>query len=241
MYCLRKHNAWATNTVQKSSKTVSSSQDSPHKGLPELLRRHQLQQFSKGIAPHNRLVFAQLQDLVGVAPRQLILDSGCGTGESTRMLSRRFPDHTVLGVDKSAHRLGVRESASEIVQHGNLILVRADLIDFWRLAVAAGWQVADHFLFYPNPWPKPAHLQRRWHGHSVFEHLLGLGGVLELRSNWIIYMQEFAQAVQILTGLEAEIEAIAPVEFISPFERKYAASGHTLFRLIVDLRMGDIK
>jgi len=206
----------------------------------DLLRRHQSQQFSKGIAQHTQSAFLQLQDLLGERPQRLILDSGCGSGESTRLLATRFPGHTVLGVDKSAHRLGVRESAVEVFQQGNLVLARADLIDLWRLAVAANWQVEHHFLFYPNPWPKPAHLQRRWHGHSIFESILKLGGVLELRSNWFIYMQEFAQAVQIVTANEAVIEVISPVEFISPFERKYAVSGHTLYRLVVDLRVRNI-
>jgi tRNA (guanine-N7-)-methyltransferase len=226
--------------VQKLSRTVSSTQQGPHEGLVALLRRHQPRSFSKAILPHNQSAFLQLQELLGPDPRRLILDAGCGSGESTRLLSERYPDYTVLGVDKSAHRLGVPVSGEGLMQTGNLILIRADLVDFWRLATAGGWRLAHHFLFYPNPWPKPGHLQRRWHGHPVFENILKLGGMLELRSNWKIYLQEFAQALEILTGIDTAVELIAPVEFLSPFERKYAASGHTLYRLMVDLNDQDM-
>ena len=70
----------------------------------------------------------------------------------------------------------------------NLILMRADLNDFYRLAADAGWRLARHFILYPNPWPKSVHLKRRWHGAPVFPYMLRLGGVMELRSNWKLYL-----------------------------------------------------
>jgi tRNA G46 methylase TrmB len=225
--------------VKNPSSTVTSSQAGPHQGLAELLRRHQSRSFSREPAQHTRDVFSGLVELIGERPERLILDSGCGTGASTRSLAERFPECIVLGIDKSAHRLGLRGSRETISSDQNCILARADLVDFWQLAQAIGWQPVRHYLLYPNPWPKPGHLQRRWHGHPVFQTMLKLGGVLELRSNWKIYVQEFAEALSIVTGLSAEPTLMAPDKYISPFERKYAESGHALYQLTANLSHGS--
>lgn len=118
----------------------------------------------------------------------------------------------------------------------NALLLRADLVDFWRLARAADWRLARHYLLYPNPYPKSAHLKKRWHGHPVFPALLALGGELELRSNWSIYVEEFALAVALLRGREGEISPHVPNDgFLTPFEQKYFESGQRLWRYRIDL------
>lgn len=78
----------------------------------------------------------------------------------------------------------------------NLLLLRADLVDLWILASRDNaWQVREHCILYPNPYPKRSQLRSRWHGHSVFPVLLSLGGRITLRSNWKSYLDEVCQAV----------------------------------------------
>lgn len=78
----------------------------------------------------------------------------------------------------------------------NLLLLRADLVDLWILASRDdAWKVEEHSILYPNPYPKRSQLRSRWHGHSVFPVLLGLGGRITLRSNWKPYLVEVCQAV----------------------------------------------
>lgn len=49
----------------------------------------------------------------------------------------------------------------------NLLLLRAELEDFWVLAHRdSDWIVHSHYLLYPNPYPKTKHLFRRWHGKN---------------------------------------------------------------------------
>jgi len=120
------------------------------------------------------------------------------------------------------------------------LLLRARVADIWRLLEKAGIRLARHYLLYPNPWPKPRHLGRRWHAHPVFPSLLALGGRLEIRTNWRIYAEEFARALA-LYGVEAdEVVSFRPDDApLSPFERKYAASGHELFRIVAPVSQGD--
>ena len=114
-----------------------------------------------------------------------------------------------------------------------MVLLRAQLATFWRLALRAGWCLERHYMLYPNPWPKPGHLQRRWHGHPVFPDLLSLGGKIEMRCNWEVYAKEFAQAVHIATGEKVAVRSIQPEGGISAFEKKYLERGQQLFSVSV--------
>ena len=219
--------------MQANSRIPSSAQTAIHAHLAALLDRHRASPFRKPCADYNRAAFAaSLERRERLAPdAPLILDSCCGVGESSRALALTFPEHYVIGVDQSAVRLGKNTASLP----PNLDLVRADLVDYWRLMGDASLILARHYLLYPNPWPKIGHLSRRWHGHAVFPALLQLGGVLECRSNWRIYIDEFCFAVNHLTDLEAVCEPYAPECALTPFERKYLDSGHQLFRTVISL------
>ncbi|RRQ23608.1 methyltransferase domain-containing protein [Guyparkeria sp. SCN-R1] len=210
------------------SRRVTSSQTAPHDDLERQLLRHAQRPFAKPIAAYNREAFDFVAGRLASIERPLILDSGCGTGDSSRLLAHRYPDHWVVGVDRSADRLSRQRADTP----SNCLLIRADLVDFWRLAHEHGWEPVQHYLLYPNPEPKPRHLKRRFHAHPVFPTFVALGGRIESRSNWRIYLEELAQALA-FHGRASHIETIPTDEPpMTLFERKYRASGQPLWRLI---------
>ena len=220
--------------MRANSRVPTSAQTGVHEHLAVLLERHRRAPFRKPYADYNRAAFeASLDRRERLAPyAPLILDACCGVGESSIALARAFPDHYVIGIDQSEVRLNRFDAA---ILPPNLDLVRADLVDYWRLMRDAGVRLHRHYLLYPNPWPKIGHLARRWHGHPVFPAMLELGGILECRSNWRIYVEEFCQAVNALVQRRARCELYDPVSPLTPFERKYRESGHVLYRTLVDL------
>jgi tRNA (guanine-N7-)-methyltransferase len=137
----------------------------------------------------------------------------------------------VVGVDQSSDRIGRDKTLLARRIPDNLIWVRADLVDFWRLLAEQGIRLARHCLFYPNPWPKAHHLMRRWHAHPVFPVFAALGGVIECRTNWAVYAEEWSFALGRLAGHAPRVEIFVPKSPITPFERKYHASGHVLYRI----------
>ncbi|MCE8022514.1 SAM-dependent methyltransferase [Halomonas sp. MCCC 1A11036] len=218
--------------MQVESRSVTTNQLGPHDGLSRRVSRALATPWRKPVAEHTRRAFEAAHAWLTAQDAPLVLDAGCGVGLSTRALARLHENHAVIGIDRSADRLSRNHGALP----DNALLVRADLVDFWRLALEAGWRPRHHYLLYPNPYPKSTHLKMRWHGHPVFPHLLGLGGRLELRSNWRIYVEEFAQALQQATGTVAMVEPwVLAGHFLTPFERKYHASGQSLWRLQADL------
>ncbi|MEI7429051.1 MAG: methyltransferase domain-containing protein [Betaproteobacteria bacterium] len=223
--------------MQANSRVPTSAQTGIHEQLTVLLDRHLASPFLKPYSDYNRAAFeTSLERRERLAPNaQLILDSCCGVGESSIALAKAFPDHYVIGVDQSASRLARNTEGKSAGLPDNLDLVRADLVDYWRLLNDAQIRLERHYLLYPNPWPKIGHLARRWHGHAVFPAMLELGGRLECRSNWRIYIDELCFAIEHLTGHQALCESYLPDTTLTPFERKYLGSRHTLYRTVIAL------
>lgn len=222
--------------LEGNSRSITSNQNGIHEDLEKVVRKHLSTEFKKPYAAHSLSVFAELtkqveQYLAQYPENKLILDSCCGVGESTYHLAKQHPDCLVIGIDKSEHRIDKHQHhhASELT---NFILLRGDLNDLWRLIAQVNWPICHHYILYPNPWPKSKHLQRRWHGAPVFSFIGQLSEKLTVRSNWQIYIEEFAQAVK-LTGVDACCNTYHSDNAMTPFERKYWASGQSSFQLEV--------
>lgn len=219
--------------MRANSRIPTSAQTGIHERLGELVDRHLREPFRKPILDYNRAAFDAAMAAWNGQP--LILDAACGTGASCVLLAQQHPACFAIGVDQSEARLSTQKGELP----PNLHLARADLVDFWRLLAERGVKLERHCLFYPNPWPKIGHLARRWHGHAVFPVLARLGGRIECRSNWRIYVEEFAFALGRVIGRDIGWETMGPEALdapVSPFERKYRDSGQPLYRCVVDLR-----
>ena len=211
-----------------NSNPVSSPQTKIHARLSDALTRHQSHPDQTPIAPFSLAIWPQVQAFAAAHPA-LILDLGCGTGESTQNLALRHPDSGVLGLDRSSMRLG--KTPSEISD--GCLHLRGDQYDLLRLMRANSMRAAKIYLLYPNPSPKPEHLKRRWHAHPIWPTLLGVTDHIELRTNWSIYAEEFVFALK-ASGWDATLDHVcvdATNPALSLFEAKYARSGHSLWRV----------
>ena len=234
------------------ARAVTTNQTDIYDKLEEVVRKYASTEYLRPIADHTRMAFAEAEkfveefyknsghemDCAGCGAHKVILDSGCGTGESTLNIALANPDVPVIGIDKSAARLTKAGTAPR-----NAFLVRAELLDFWRLALgkvkAGQWHIPYHALYYPNPWPKQSEATRRFHLHPIFPTLLQLGDVIELRTNWEIYAREFAEAAHIATRVATPdrtivCEAFEPEHPITAFERKYKEARQQLWRVTIN-------
>ena len=229
---------------------------------------------NKPIAAHTRAAFDAVFPKIDPS-RNIILDSGCGTGRSTLLLGEMYPQHTVIGVDRSFVRLSKnalsdvvagKDSPSERNQpfqviSSNVLLVRAELTDFWRCCLLAQqenqWKISNHFIYYPNPYPKKNRVKKRFYAHASFPLILQLGGDIAVRSNWEGYLKEFGQSVlygneyfsNINLDEESEMLNVAapyvkdalkgPIErrdksvAMTNFEKKYDLAGEKTYELLL--------
>jgi len=217
-----------------NSRSITSNQTGPHDDLTKVVEKHLNSEFKKPYAPYSLKTFDELnQKVQGFLQSNpsgvIILDSCCGVGESSYHHAVENPDALVIGIDKSEHRLDKHEHHHASVAE-NCILVRGDLNDLWRLIAKTDWPISKHFILYPNPWPKSKHLQRRWHGAPVFKYIPKIGGQLIVRSNWPTYVQEFALALKLM-GIASTVSDYESEHAVTPFERKYWASGQSSVQL----------
>lgn len=220
------------------SRIISSNQLGLHEKLDEVVLKHLQHDFKKPYQAHTLQAFKEVEKWVEQQSKPIIFDSCCGVGESTYHIAKAHPEAIVLGMDKSSDRLSKHaiDTNSDITDLDNYRLLQVNLNDFWRLAVEANWTLSHHYLLYPNPWPKSKHLQRRWHGSAVFPSIIKLGGELDLRSNWFTYVEEFQRALA-LANVQSKTEVYTAEQPITPFERKYWASGQQSLRLTCDLKL----
>ena len=174
----------------------------------------------------------------------VIIDSGCGTARSTILLAKKYPQHIIIGIDRSLVRLSRNavyrrqdlnqeeynddrdeEDDDNLIQDKsilsqsisnlpNVLLLRAELADFWKCYIQSNkqWNIVQHYLLYPNPYPKKSRLKSRWYGHPAFPLLMKLIFMdnlynnetektktikLTVRSNWEGYLKEFATSMRI--------------------------------------------
>ncbi|MGI9229125.1 MAG: tRNA (guanine(46)-N(7))-methyltransferase TrmB [Gammaproteobacteria bacterium] len=217
-----------------NSRSVSSSQCRPHPGLHALIARHQQHPLQRPITPASRDYFAKLNALLTQQAAPIIIDAGCGTGAGSLKLARLYPEHWIIGIDKSAQRLARSGVRDHLLQRDNCVLLRMQLEDFYPLHLTTNRPVAHQYFLYPNPWPKAKHLQRRWHAHGLFPLIMQTGGIIELRSNWLVYAREFIAGLSHYPDYHTELLSHTPAgqPTLSPFETKYAASGHPLYRCV---------
>lgn len=212
--------------MQGNSRTVETTQAGIHEKLDKLVARYRAHTHQRPVSEHTRLAFDEFTAWLGDWQGALIVDSCCGVGKSTATLAQRYPHARVIGLDKSALR--VDKHAHYQQDANNYRVFRADVNDFWRLLreaqATAAWHIERHYLLYPNPYPKSAQVQKRWHGGPAMPDLMAISPLIEVRSNWLLYLQEFARACE-LYGKATRIEKVATSDPITPFEEKYLRSG----------------
>ena len=169
----------------------------------------------------------------------MIIDAGCGTGRSTLKLAARYPERTVIGVDRSEARLSKSNDAP-----ANALLLRAELGDFWRLLNDSNdLRVEETYLLYPNPYPKTKMLKQRFQGHASLPSLLhACGRRLTIRASWRTYLEELRLAASKAgeLGIRPDLVSKGPYELsdlrdpLTLFERKYAKAGVPVYELVLD-------
>lgn len=162
----------------------------------------------------------------------LVLEIGFGMGDATLAYARAHPDHDVLGVE--VHRPGIAAVLLALDEEGlaNVRVARADALELLD-HLAPGSLAAVH-VFFPDPWPKHRHHERRLVRPDVVARLASLlvpGGVLHVATDIADYATQMRRVLAAEPLLAPAVEDRAD-RAVTKYERLGLEAGRT----IVDLR-----
>jgi tRNA (guanine-N7-)-methyltransferase len=169
--------------------------------------------------------------------RPLVLELGCGRGEYTVALARRFPNKNFLGVDIKGARMWV--GATDALQSGlvNAAFLRTR-IEFICSCFAAG-EVSEIWITFPDPQPQQSRENRRLTSPRFlqsYRQIMQPDGVVHLKTDsesLFTYTQEILNAnhlpILISTAdLYGEGSATDILSVQTCYEKKFMQQGFTI-------------
>jgi tRNA (guanine-N7-)-methyltransferase len=187
------------------------------------------------MTPSRRLRYAQFAprfmiDTAEIAAWQpTIVDIGFGGGESVVASATERPDERILGVE--VHEAGITHLLTDLAQANltNVRVVRTDILEV--LPDLAVGSLDEMCVFFPDPWPKISHTNRRLIRTDVvhaFSERLRTGGLLRLATDADFYAEQMRDVCDAELNLT---RAEPPPRVMTKYERRGRDAG----RSIVDL------
>lgn len=167
----------------------------------------------------------------------VVLEIGCGMGETTAAIAAAQPATDFIGVE--VHGPGVGAILKRIEQQAlkNLRVIQHDAVEVVDAMIPEASLAGIH-VYFPDPWPKKRHHKRRLLKQPFVHALarkLAAGGYLHAATDWEPYAEE------ILKTLSAEPLLVNTAEGYSPrpawrpltkFEARGLKLGHAVFDLV---------
>ena len=173
-------------------------------------------------------------DLVELFGRHapLHVDLGCGDGSLLCELGEQFPTKNFLGIERLTKRVEkVRRKALKI---GNVRVLGTDTLFALRYLLPEN-SVETFYLFFPDPWPKRRHQQRRIFTCEFLDSIaaaLEQNGALRIATDQLDY---FHQMEQLSRGHSRfEIVPSSRKDRVLPptrFENRFRQQGVPIYRL----------
>ena len=163
--------------------------------------------------------------------KEIILEVGCGMGDSLFEMCQAYPDFYFIGVE--IYEPGLVKLARRMFKQplNNLLIIQGDIID--RLNLIPSKALSRIHVFFPDPWPKIRHYKRRLHRGNFFqkcELVLKTGGRMHLATDVPEYAHDWIKHAP-MTWIKCEDD----VWIMNRKHTKYEARGENLGHDICDI------
>ncbi len=193
-----------------------------------------------------RVPFApEVLDMAGLFgnPHPVILEIGCGMGETTAAIAAATPTINYLGVEVYPAGLGALMARLDHSAISNVKVVAHDAVEILQHMIAPDSLAGCH-IFFPDPWPKKRHHKRRLI-QPPFVALLAsrmrIGGVVHCATDWEPYAEQMRDVLCAEPSLANKSPDDSEGWFPRPawrpvtkFEKRGLALGHRVRDLIFE-------
>ncbi len=176
-------------------------------------------------------------DLVFGRHAPVILEIGCGMGETTAHIAQAQPENNFIGIE--VHTPGVGSLLKEIATRelANLRVVQHDAVEVVRDMIPPGSLAGIH-VFFPDPWHKKRHNKRRLIQGPFVRTLaerLAPGGYFHCATDWEEYAHQMREVLGAEPLLQNTAEGFAPRPPYRPqtkFETRGLRLGHGVWDVV---------
>ena len=169
---------------------------------------------------------------VFATPQPLEIELGCGKGAFLAWAAQTRPHHNFLGVERQLVRLRRVDKKAHRFGLANVRLLRVEA-NYFVTKLVPDHSVAGYHIYFPDPWPKRRHHDRRLINPVFVMELhrtLGPGGAVNVATDDADYfaaMQAtFAQSGKFSATAPEALPAAAQTEF----EKIFLAQGQPIWR-----------
>ena len=182
-------------------------------GKNKLQKFREMQSFHRVYQPDFEDVYKKDYRLKGAWSREVFdnahpitLELGCGKGEYTISLARRFPERNFIGIDIKGARIwrGAKTAQEETLENVAFLRTRIELI----LSFFSRDEVEELWITFPDPQEKRRRRKKRLTGPrflNLYRHFLVDNGTIHLKTDNDVMYQYTAQLAR-HNGLEIVAE-----------------------------------
>lgn len=171
----------------------------------------------------------------------VILEIGCGMGETSAAIAQANPHLNYLGVEVYPAGVGSLLRRIESMGLRNLRVVSHDAVEVLQVMIGPDTLAGAH-IYFPDPWPKKRHHKRRLIQPPFVELLSGRlapGGYLHCATDWMPYAEQMLEVLQACPALRNRAQGYHPRPDSRPltkFEARGLRLGHEVRDLVFERR-----
>jgi tRNA (guanine-N7-)-methyltransferase len=158
--------------------------------------------------------------------KNIILDIGFGTGESTVALNNMFPKHSVFGIE--AYKPGIKNLINNNIyaHYGDALEVIENINDN---------SISQIYMLFPDPWQKKKHRKRRLfnkYTFNIINSIIKENGFFHFSTDNINYALEAKEIINDVTSGSIKFSNNRGFRPITKFEKKGISKRNFIFDLI---------
>ena len=166
-----------------------------------------------------------IQDILKIE-KNIILDIGFGTGESTVALNNMFPKHSVFGIE--AYKPGIKNLINNNIyaHYGDALEVIENINDN---------SISQIYMLFPDPWQKKKHRKRRLfnkYTFNIINSIIKENGFFHFSTDNINYALEAKEIINDVTSGSIKFSNNRGFRPITKFEKKGISKRNFIFDLI---------
>ena len=158
--------------------------------------------------------------------KNIILDVGFGTGDSTIALQDMFPKYRVLGIE--AYKPGIKNLLSK-----NIYVHYGDALEI--IEKIRNDTISQIYMLFPDPWQKKKHRKRRLFNEYTFKIIVSIikrNGFFHFATDNISYALEAKKIMNKVTSVDIGFSKNRGFRPITRFEKKSISKKNFVFDLI---------